>query len=493
VGGFNIMIATSRTYDLVVIGSGPAGQNAALEAAHLGARVLIVEREKQVGGACVQFGTIPSKTLRETALTLSAFRRRSGNVYQISHDDRLSMTSLMTRLDEVVHAHQEATSSCLERARVERAAGIASFESPGNLAIDNVCGRRSVVSADKFVIATGSRPRTPDNIAVDHENILDSDSILAMTYLPRSLVVLGSGVIACEYASTFATLGVKVTVIDRWPQPLGFLDPDLVVVFLTRFRETGGTFRGNCKVQSVSWDGISSVEVTLETGEVIKADKALAALGRVANLESLHVENAGLKANERGLLDVNGFCQTDVSHIYAVGDTIGPPALASASMEQGRRAAHHALCGKVLKNADLIPSGIYTIPEMATIGMTEDQARQLYGSCLVGRVTFDRLARAHIMASPSGLIKIVADPAGRKLLGIQIVGDGAAELIHQGQMALVADLPVDSLATSIFNFPTMAEAYRLAALDIIHQRARVRRHSFTRDEAWHVPLEISPI
>lgn len=466
------MIASIDHYDVVVIGSGPAGQNAAVEAAGHGARVLIVERERRVGGACVQYGTIPSKTLRETAVTLTAFRRRSGGVYEISHDSQLSIASLMTRLDEVVDAHQTAAEQCLKMAGVERAQGKASFVSSNEIAIKEVTGQVRTVSARYIVIATGSRPRNPDNTAVDHENILDSDSVLSMTYLPRSLMVLGSGVIACEYASTFASLGVKVTMVDKWPAPLGFLDTDLVDVFLAHLRNSGGEFRGDSTVTSVDWDGVSAARMFLSCGEVLKADKALIAQGRIANLETLTIENAGLQATTRGLLAVNLFCQTAIPHIYAVGDAIGPPALASSSMEQGRRAMAHALSGKEHQCADLIPAGIYTIPEMATVGLTEAQACEKLGGAMVGKVDFSRLARAHIMASSSGILKLVADADGNRLLGVQIAGDGATELVHLGQMALLNEMTVDTFATTVFNFPTMAEAYRLAALDIISHRPK---------------------
>lgn len=466
------MITQSTNYDVVVIGSGPAGMNAALEAARQGARVLIVEQERHVGGACVQYGTIPSKTLRETAVTLTAFQRRSGEVYRISRDAELQISSLMRRLDQVVHAHQETTRSCLELAGVERVCGRATFVSPHEVAITSVTRERSVVRADYLVIATGSSPRTPPHIAVDHENILDSDSLLSMTYLPGSLTVIGSGVIACEYASIFACLGVRVTVVDRWPAPLGFLDPELVDIFLSRFTESGGQFRGNCDIARVDWDGVSSVRVTLAGGEVIPSDKAFVALGRVASLEALSVENAGLQPSKQGLVTVNDFCQTEIPHIYAVGDAIGPPALASASMEQGRRAVCHALSHAESASQRLIPSGIYTIPEIAMVGLSEKQAAEQTGGVMVGRAHFSQLARAHIMACSSGMLKLIADQRGEKLLGAQIAGDGATELIHLGQMALIGGMPVDVFVNSTFNFPTMAEAYRLAALEIVHARER---------------------
>ncbi len=464
------MIAECSYFDVVVIGSGPAGQNAALEAKDRGARVLIVEQEPQLGGACVQYGTIPSKTLRETALTLTAFQRRSGDVYRVSHDAELSITSLMKRLNEVVHAHQETTRKCLERVGVERAYGRARFLSSSEIAITRVSGEQTTVRGAIFVIATGSRPRNPANIAVDHENILDSDSILSMSYLPASIVVLGGGVIACEYASTFASLGVRVTMLDRAPRPLGFIESELSDFFLRQLAENGGVFRGNCDIQSVKWDGVSSVRVALAGGDLIQADKAFIALGRVANIDTLGIDRAGLTPSDRGLLTVNEFCQTTVPNIYAVGDTIGPPALASASMEQGRRAVCHAMSGARHLGHESLPTGIYTIPEIATVGLTEQQAIEKFGSAQVARVHYDQIARAHIMASPDGMLKMISDPAGRKLLGIQIAGDGATELVHLGQMAIVGEMTIDTFANATFNFPTMAEAYRLAALEIIHTR-----------------------
>jgi NAD(P) transhydrogenase len=496
VGEFNNMIADNRSFDdssfdVIVIGSGPAGQNAALEAANLGARVLVIEQEPQVGGACVQYGTIPSKTLRETALTLTAFQRRSGDVYRISHDAELSISSLMRRLDEVVHAYQETTRLCLEQAGIQRTCGRASFLSPDEIVIERISGEQAVVRADTIVIATGSRPRNPPNVAVDHENILDSDSILSMTYMPGSLIVLGGGVIACEYASTFASLGVRVTMLDRSPRPLSFMDPELVDFFLQQLCANQGEFRGSCDIESVTWDGISSVCVRLRSGETLQADKAFVALGRVANLDTLAIDRAGLQATDRGLLAVSEFCQTAVPHIYAVGDTIGPPALASSSMEQGRRAICHALSGTPHQGLGSLPTGIYTIPEIATVGMTEQRATEVCGRPLVARIDYSRVARAHIMASSSGMLKMVADADGRKLLGVQVAGDGATELVHLGQMAIIGNMPVDAFASATFNFPTMAEAYRLAALEIMHLRDLKHRGTADKIRSRSIPQNVS--
>lgn len=469
-GEFHNMITASSVYDVIIIGSGPAGLNAAQEAASRGAHVLVIEQERLPGGACVQYGTIPSKTLRETALTLSAFQRRSGDVYRISHDAQLSICSLLQRLDEVVHAYQASAAACLDLPNIERSYGRASFLSADTLTIQSVMGASRVVSGSVIVIATGSRPRNPPHLSVDHENILDSDSVLSMSYLPQSLAVIGSGVIACEYASTFAALGVRVVMLDKWLRPLGFLEQELVDVFLARFAANGGQFLGARDVVSADWDGVSAVNIQLSDGERIQADKALVAMGRAANLEALGIEQAGLKVSERGFLEVNEFCQTAVPHVYAVGDTAGPPALASASMEQGRRAICHALGGARSVVPGLIPSGIYTIPEIATVGLTEQEVIARRGGAVVGRARYGQLARAHIMASAEGMLKLVADECGERLLGVQVAGDGATELIHMGQLAIVGGMSVDVFVNSIFNFPTMAEAYRVAALQILQAR-----------------------
>ncbi|MCA9218279.1 MAG: Si-specific NAD(P)(+) transhydrogenase [Planctomycetales bacterium] len=460
-------------YDMIVIGGGPAGLNAALTAADDDARVLVIEREPKVGGACVQYGTIPSKTLRETAVTLTSFKRRNGGVYDIAHDENLQVASLMTRLNDVVDAHQNTMLQYLESAKIERAHGLASFVGPHEVSIESHSGQKRIVTGGTVVIATGSRPRNPPEIDVDHENILDSDSILAMSYLPQSVIVLGGGVIACEYAATYANLGVRVTMIDRYPTPLGFLDHEVVEGFVQQFERDGGRFIGNCKDVSIQWDGVCSVVAELSCGTEITSDKALIAQGRVANVDGLALDKINLATTDRGVLNVNEWFQTDVPWVYAVGDAIGPPALASASMEQGRRAANHALQRKCITRETPTPMGIYTIPEIASVGLDENGVRKEYDDVLVGRSDLARLARGCIMATSGGLLKIVADPTEHRIRGVQIVGDGATELIHVGQLAMAAEMTVEELASTIFNFPTLAEAYRVAALDLLSQPALV--------------------
>jgi len=461
----------ARRCDFLVIGSGPAGQKAAVAAVKAGRQVLMVEQERGVGGACVHRGTIPSKTLRESALQVTRLRRHATLLKGAPPRDT-EVAALMTRLDEVVDAHVGYMGRQIDRNGIERQHGRARFISDHVVEILSVDGRRARVWAEVIFIATGSRPRNPPEIAIDHENILDSDSVLSMLYLPASLTVLGGGVIASEYASIFAALGVEVTMIDKADRPLKFMDGELVGKFVEAFGRANGTYLGSETIAGVTFDGVSQVVTRLGSGRVIHADKMLVALGRQANIEDLELQAAGLRPNARGLLTVDELCRTEVPHIYAVGDVIGAPSLAATAMEQGRRAANAALGLPPGPPAEMIPIGIYTIPEMASVGLSEEEAARRCGGFLVGRARFDEVARGQISGITDGLLKLIADPTGRKLLGVFIVGDGATELVHVGQMALLANLGVDAFVENIFNFPTLAEAYRVAALDLVTRRPR---------------------
>jgi NAD(P) transhydrogenase len=459
-----------ESYDVVVIGSGPSGQKAAIQGAKLGQRVLVIEQDVRVGGACVHYGTIPSKTLRESAQSMVSFKQRCAEFFAVQMRQDLEVAHLMSRVQRVVHAHERYMDEQLQRNNVTEWHGRARFVSPHVLEVLAPDGSQRHASGDIIVIATGSRPRTPPEVPVDHEHILDSDSMLSLLYLPASLTVLGSGVIACEYASIFVALGVRVTIIDRYERPLGFLDAELTQRFVRSFEDRGGRFLGQQQVLNVAWDGLSTVVTTMASGSTICSEKLLCALGRVANIAGLNIAAAGLACAPSGLLEVDAHCRTVVPHIYAVGDIIGPPALASCAMEQGRRAIRHALGLEVGHPPELIPMGLYTIPEMASVGLNEVEARQRYGSALVGRARFDELARGQIAGITDGLLKLVADAQGQRLLGVQIIGEGATELIHVGQMGLLAYCDVDTFVDHIFNFPTLAEAYRVAALHIAQQR-----------------------
>lgn len=455
-------------YDIIVIGSGPAGQKAAIQAAKEGKSVALIEKTRELGGSCVHKGTIPSKTLRENALRVKNMRMNAEMAsFELAED--LELATLINRLNDVLDAHDEYMSRQLKRNNVELIHGRAEFVNANTIQVKNVRGAISQLEASSFIVATGSQPRTPSHIAIDHEYVFDSDSILSMLYLPNSLVVLGGGVIASEYASIFQALGVTVTMVDKYPRPLGFLDDDLCDTFIAGFEEMGGTWRGNQVVTKAYWNGVDAVVTELEDGSEIRSEKLLCAAGRVANVADLSIEKAGLQLNERGLINVNENLETNVRGIYAAGDIIGPPSLASASMEQGRRAALNAMDMPSAKMQDLIPAGIYSIPELSAIGLSERQAREKFDNVVAGIARFDEIARGQISGIQQGLLKLVCDGDTKRLLGVMIVGEGATELIHIGQMALLSEANADVFVESIFNFPTLAEAYRVAALHVLSQ------------------------
>lgn len=451
-------------FEVVVIGSGPAGQKAAIQAAKAGKRVAVIERDRKVGGSCVHTGTIPSKSLREHAL-----RQR---VRQVNLFDE-PIQSLLDGVGETVAAHDAYMSAQLERNGITLLRGKARFVAPRELVLRRIDGSLVPVHANIVIIATGSRPRSPAHLAIDHEHVLDSDSILSLAYLPRTLLVLGGGVIASEYAAMFAALGCKVTQADQLDRPLAFLDPELTAFYLAELKRNGGEYIPNADAVETLWDGISEVQTTFKDGRVIAAEKVLVALGRTANVDHLGVEAAGVALTSRGHVQVNDCLETSARGIYAAGDVIGPPALASVSMEQGRRAACHAL-GLLVPSDPVsrMPTGVYTIPEIATVGLDEAGARKHFGGAIVGRARFEEIARGQINGCQQGLLKLVADPGGRRVVGVQIAGDSATELVHIGQLGLAAELDVDAYVDNVFNFPTMAEAYRIAAFDIVKQRGR---------------------
>ena len=458
---------SGNTFDLLVIGSGPAGQKAAVQSAKAGRRVAIIESDRRLGGACVHRGTIPSKTLRESALRIRMLQRYREHL-EYSMRPGTEMAALVHNLQEVVQSHHELVEAQLERNGIRCLHGRARLLGPDTVEIEMLRGERMQLHAEHIVIATGSYPRSAPGVPIDHEHIFDSDSVLSMLYLPETMIVLGGGIIASEYASVFASLGVKVTLIDRYPRPLGFVDPEIVAHFLSAFRAMGGEHIGDATLADVHWDGISQVVVRLADGRELKAEKVLSAAGRVANVDGLDLAAAGLALTPSGHIPVDANCCTAVPTIYAVGDVIGPPSLASASMEQGRRAAAHALGIDLAAMGAMIPTGIYAIPEISSVGLDEAAARAAGHDVLVGRAPFEEIARGQISGIVDGMLKMVADRSGR-LLGVQIVGFGATELIHIGQMGLIGGFRVEHFVENIFNFPTLAEAYRVAALKITGQ------------------------
>lgn len=460
--------------DLVVIGGGPSGQKAATQATKAGLRVVMVERDSAVGGECVHRGTIPSKTMRESALYLHGLRSRTGSFLGVEVPERLKVAALMGRLRSVLANHERYMARQLDRNGIDVRHGVARFLSDRVIELTDPRGERSEIRADLFVIASGSRPRKPDNVLVDHEHVLDSDSILSLIYLPRSLTVLGGGVIASEFASVFAALGTHVTMLDSHERPLGFLDPEIVDLFVAGFERHGGEFRPGARIERCGWDGVSQAVTRLEDGTEVQSDKALCALGRVAQVSSMDVEAAGVTLTPRGHVAVDEHLRTSTPHIYAVGDVIGPPALAATAMEQGRRAVLHALGLDAGSSQDTVPTGIYTIPEIASVGMSAVAAEARYGGAVVGRARFDELARGHINGNTDGLLKLVCDPAGRRILGAEVIGEGATEIVHVAQVALLGGLEVDAFVDNVFNFPTLGEGFRVAALDVCNQRVALR-------------------
>jgi NAD(P) transhydrogenase len=461
----------SSRFDVVVIGGGPGGHKAAICAAKAGKSVALVERDARVGGACVHRGTIPSKALREAAVELGRFMARATQL-GVELPSEIRFAHVRGHLDRVIDVHVRCLSDQLARNGITRFHGHASFRDPFTLDVRCPSGLVRELHTSISVIATGSRPRQPPGIAIDHEHVLDSDSVLGMEYLPHSMTILGGGVIACEYASILACLGVLVTLVDRAERPLMFLDPELSHGFLQAFAKMGGRYLGGRAVADVEVDGPGATTTTLDDGETIASEKVLVALGRVPATGALGLATAGVVVDSHGRIPVDANCRTVVPGIYAVGDVIGAPALASCATEQGRRAMMHALGLADASASRFVPVGIFTVPELATVGETEAQVRARLGDAIVGRAQFSELARGHIAGDPDGLLKLVADPTGEQLLGVGIVGEGATELVHLGQLVLLGSGRVREFVDHVFNFPTMAEAYRVAALDVLGQAQR---------------------
>ncbi|MGE3775388.1 MAG: Si-specific NAD(P)(+) transhydrogenase [Gammaproteobacteria bacterium] len=454
------------TYDYVVIGSGPAGQRAAIQAAKLGRSVLLVEQLFRIGGHCVHTGTIPSKTLREAVLYLSGWRQRGfyGRSYRVK--ERVTAEDLMQRLDITIRHEIEVLQHKLHRNYVTTIAGRASFDAPHRVRIRTDDDDEKVVHGEVILVATGSRPQRPENVPFDGVSIVDSDEILRMQELPRNLVVVGAGVIGMEYASIFNALDIHVTVVDGRNEIMGFLDREIVDEFVHHLRDRGVNLRLGETVDSVEHVARHHVRVNLKSGKRLRADMVLFASGRCANTDTLQLENAGLTPDDKGRLRVDDRLRTEVAHIYAAGDVIGFPALASTSMEQGRQAACHAFNGSLFA-ADECPSpyGIYSVPEMSVVGSTEEELRAAGLPYESGIARFRETSRGQILGLREGLLKLLFHLEDRRLLGVHIVGEGATELVHIGQSVLAHHGKLDYFVNAVFNYPTLAEAYKVAALD----------------------------
>jgi NAD(P) transhydrogenase len=455
-------------YDLVVLGSGPAGQKAAIQAAKLRKRVAIVERG-HLGGVCMHTGTIPSKTLREAVLYLWGYRQRSyyGSSYRVKDD--LTIQDLLSRAHMVTERENSVVKDQLARNRVRIVPGEASFKSPNVIRVQTERGSEEL-ETQKVIIATGTRPSRPASIAFDDDKIIDSDGLLELGRLPRSMIVAGAGVIGWEYATIFAAAGVELTLIDKRANPLEFLDSEIIEALKYHSRSLGVTLRFGEEVTRVdkpNADG--TVHAELHSSKRIAGDTLLFSAGRHGSTHHLDLPNAGLATDERGRLVVNDEFQTEVPHIYAAGDVIGFPSLASTSMEQGRLAACHAFGVAARSTPQHMPFGIYAIPEIAMVGQTEDQLTAASVPYEVGRAHYREIARGAIVGDDLGMMKLLFHADTRKLLGVHVIGEGATELVHIGQAVMSFGGGLDYFVEAVFNYPTLAECYKVAALDAFNR------------------------
>lgn len=455
-------------FDVLVLGSGPSGQKAAIAAAKLGRRVALVERRHMIGGVSVNTGTIPSKTLREAVLYLTGLSQRElyGQSYRVK--DEITVGDLAARTEHVIKREIDIIRSQLVRNRVTLLTGTGRFVDPHTIRVTDDDEGEVDVRADKIIIATGTRPARPSSVDFDGRTIIDSDGLLELVRLPRSLLVVGAGVIGIEYASMFAALGTKVTVVERRDRMLEFCDLEVVEALKYHLRDLAVAFRFNEEVASVERHARGAVAV-LESGKRIAADTVLYSAGRQGTAGDLGLEHAGLVADERGRITVDEHYRTSVPHIYAVGDIIGFPALAATSMEQGRLAGHHACGEPVSQTHHPLPYGIYTIPEISFVGETEDELTRRRVPFEVGVARYRELARGQIIGDSYGMLKLLVSPSDRRLLGVHVFGTGATELVHIGQTLMGCGGTVDYLVDAVFNYPTLAESYKVAALDAMNK------------------------
>ncbi len=467
-----------QDFDVLVIGSGPGGQKAAIAAAKLDRRVALVERPSMLGGVCLNTGTIPSKTLREAVLYLTGLDQREmyGQSYHVKEE--ITIGDLTARTHHVVSREMDVVRNQLNRNRIALLTGSARFTSASTVEVDDADGRSRSreVSAEKIIIATGTKPARPATVEFDGRTIIDSDGILQLDRIPRTMVVAGAGVIGIEYASMFAALGTKVTVIEQRDRMLEFCDLEVVEALKYHLRDLAVTFRFGETVSAVESKPEGAI-AELASGKRIPADTVMYSAGRQGMTEDLDLPAAGLAADARGRISVDEFFRTPVPSVYAVGDVIGFPALAATSMEQGRLAAHHA-CGEPVHAASMLqPIGIYSLPEISFIGKTEDQLTQECVPFEVGVSRYRELARGQIIGDSYGVLKLLVSPVDRTLLGVHVFGTGATELVHIGQAVMGCGGTVDYLVDAVFNYPTLAESYKVAALDATNKMRQVERFS----------------
>ncbi len=460
-------------YDLFVIGTGPGGQRAAVQAAKLGKRVGVVEAGTVVGGVCIAKGTIPSKTLREAALYLSGYRER--NVYGASYSvkEKITMGDLLHRTDYVIRTEMDVIRHQLLRNGIDLHTARASFLDDHTVRLEVPgASQHKEVTADKIVLAVGTNAARDQHIPFDGQRIFTSDDMLELEELPRTMAIIGGGVIGVEFATIFAILGVRVTLVDARPQLLDFVDAEIIDSLVYSMRRNRVTLRLAEEVtglETVDDERGEHVRIKLKSGKQIFADKALYSIGRQGATDGLNLESAGLEADKRGRVTVNENFQTAVENIYAVGDVIGFPSLASTSAEQGRLSACHAFGVAVESIPDLFPYGIYAIPEISMVGKGEEELTEEGVPYEIGKAEYSEIARGTILGDSSGMLKLIFHAESRKLLGVCIIGEGASELIHIGQAVLAMDGTIDYFIDTVFNYPTLAECYKTAAFDGVNR------------------------
>ncbi len=458
----------TESYDLVAIGSGPAGQRAAVQAAKLGKRTAIVERSTTVGGVCVNTGTIPSKTLREAVLYLTGLSHRVAYGQSSRVKDEVTIDDLLSRANAVMEAENDVIRDQLRRNHVELVQGTARFVEPHVLAVESSDRGEQRIAAQHVVIATGTSPTHPDGVEFDGRTVLDSDGILDLARIPASMLVVGAGVIGIEYASMFAAVGTKVTVVERHGRLLEFCDAELVEGLQYHLRELGVTFRFNEEVVGVSLHDAGAV-TELKSGKRIPSEAVLYAAGRAGAVDALDLAAAGIEHDERGRIAVDERYRTSADEVYAVGDVIGFPSLAATSAEQGRLAARYAFGQEAAALETILPVGIYTIPEISYVGRTEEELTADAIPYEVGISRYRELARGQIIGDRHGLLKLLVGLDDRRILGVHVFGTSATEVVHIGQAVMQADGTVDTLVNSVFNYPTLAESYKVAALDVTNK------------------------
>lgn len=452
-------------YDLLVIGCGPAGQRAAVQAAKIRKRVAIIDRREVVGGVCVNAGTIPSKSFKEAVLFLSGFRQRNiyGAGYRVKSE--IEMSDLTFRCNRIMQAEIDVIAGQLKRNHVDVLYGNATFIDEHTLEIHSATGSIVSKTGEKILIAVGAEPVRPKNIEFNGVSVFDSDDILTLTKLPRDLTVVGGGVIGTEYGSMFAALGVHVTIVDARKRLLGFVDEEIIECLQYQMRSMGVTLRLGEEVRSCKAREDGQVVTELKSGKVIVSDCVLFSAGRQSATTTLGLEKIGLATDERARLKVNENLQTDLPHIYGAGDVIGFPALASTSAAQGRLASCHAfgIPGKIMDVP--LPYGIYSIPEISYVGMNEDELTKKETPYETGMARYREIARGHIIGDENGMLKVLFHRETRQVLGVHIIGESATELVHIGQSVMALGGGLDYLRDAVFNYPTLAECYKVAALD----------------------------